>query len=77
MRKVSFSEMYNERKRLLKERTPAQIFIDEVATLTKRSPVTIRMWLSGKQVPDLCTQTVIAQHFNVEPSGLFPQCDKL
>ena len=66
--KKSFVAIYNERKN---EPTPAQKFITEVAELTKRSETTVRMWLSGVQIPDHNVCVVIANHFNVEPDTLF------
>ena len=69
MTKKSFKDIYNERKTLP---TPAQSFISEVADLTHRSEVTIKMWLLGKQTPDALTQEVIANHFHTDINSLFP-----
>jgi hypothetical protein len=66
--KKSFTELYLERKN---EPTPAQRFINEVAELTKRSEQTVRMWLSGVQIPDPNVMKVIGMHFNVDPDTLF------
>jgi len=66
--KKSFTELYLERKN---EPTPAQRFINEVAELTKRSEQTVRMWLSGVQIPDPNVKKVIGMHFNVDPDTLF------
>lgn len=66
--KKSFTELYLERKN---EPTPAQRFINEVAELTKRSEQTVRMWLSGVQIPDPNVMKVIGMHFNVDPESLF------
>ena len=49
MNKKTFKALYEEQK---KKPTAAQLFVSEVATLTKRSEATVRMWLSGQQVPD-------------------------
>jgi hypothetical protein len=68
LEKKSFTELYLERKN---EPTPAQRFINEVAELTKRSEQTVRMWLSGVQIPDQNVMKVIGMHFNVDPDTLF------
>lgn len=69
MTEKSFKDIYKERKL---QPTPAQCFIKEVADLTHRSEVTIKMWLLGKQIPDQLTQQVIAEHFNTSINTLFP-----
>lgn len=66
----TFIELYNESK---SKPTPAQEFISEVARITHRSEMTVRMWLSGKQIPDALVLSVIADHFNVDMAGLFPE----
>lgn len=70
MDKKTFTELYNESK---SKPTPAQEFVAEVARITKRSEFTVKMWLCGNQVPDMLVQSVIAEHFGVEASGLFPE----
>lgn len=52
--------------------SPAQNFLTDMAQLTKRSSVTVRMWLQGKQVPDALTQSLIAERLNTDASTLFP-----
>lgn len=66
----TFIELYNESK---SKPTPAQEFVSEVARITHRSEMTVRMWLSGKQIPDALVLSVIADHFNVDMAGLFPE----
>ena len=68
-KKKSLKELYNERKQMP---THAEMFITEVAELTHRSANTVKMWLLGRQVPDELTQSVIADHFNVDINGLLP-----
>jgi transcriptional regulator with XRE-family HTH domain len=70
MSNKSFIELYNESKN---KPTPAQEFVSEVARITHRSEATVRMWLSGKQIPDALVLSVIADHFNVDMAGLFPE----
>ena len=70
MNKKTFKALYEEQK---KKPTAAQVFVSEVATLTKRSESTVRMWLSGQQVPDELAQTMIAEKYNVSIDSLFPK----
>ena len=56
-----------------KEQKAAQVFVSEVAAVTKRSEMTVRMWLSGKQVPDELAQTMIAEKYKVSVESLFPK----
>lgn len=65
----TFKALYEDEK---KKPTAAQKFVTEVATLTKRSENTVRMWLSGKQEPDDLAKSVIAQKFEVSVQTLFP-----
>ena len=72
--KKTFKELYSEE---LRKPTAAQKFISEVSSFTHRSEVTVRMWLSGRQIPDELTQTIIAQKFNVDVKSLFPKEEQL
>ena len=69
MNQKSFRDLYEEEK---KKPTSAQVFISDVAKLTKRSEATVRMWISGRQVPDELVQNMIADRFNVDVETLFP-----
>ena len=69
MDKKTFIELYNEYKC---KPTPAQEFVAEVARVTHRSEMTVRMWLAGNQIPDALVQSVIADHFGCDMAGLFP-----
>jgi len=73
MSEKTFIELYNEAK---SQPTPAQKFISEVAAITHRSEVTVRMWLTGVQVPDELVKATIAEKFGVSAEGLFPQKKK-
>ena len=73
MIKKSFKEIYSE---LEDRETPKQRFIREVAEITDRKIQTVKQWLCGSQIPADDTIRVIADHFNVEPSSLFPQVPK-
>lgn len=68
--KKTFKELYDEE---LRKPTAAQKFVSEISELTHRSEVTVRMWLSGRQVPDELAQTIIAKKFNVDVKSLFPK----
>jgi hypothetical protein len=70
MSNKTFIELYNEAKN---QPTPAQKFISDVATITHRSEVTVRMWLAGAQVPDDLAKVTIADKFGVSAEGLFPK----
>lgn len=61
--KKTFRELYDEE---LRKPTAAQQFIRDVSELTHRSEVTVRFWLSGRQVPDELAQTIIAKKYNVD-----------
>lgn len=70
MERKTFKEMYEEVKG---QPTPARKFIKEVAALTHSHEMTVRMWLTGRQRPDMLAQDVIAKHFNVSVDTLFPK----
>lgn len=66
---MTFKELYLEEKN---KQTPAQIFLKEIAELTKRSKNTVRMWLQGRQEPDALAKSLIAERFGIDPETLFP-----
>ena len=66
----TFRNIYEDEK---KKPTAAQLFVSRVATLTKRSETTVRMWISGQQVPDELAKSVIAQEFGADINSLFPK----
>ncbi len=65
----SFKELYSIQK---SKPTPAQCFINDVAALTNRSATTVRMWISGVQVPDTKTMKILSDKFGIKPDVLFP-----
>lgn len=67
--KKTFKEMYEAER---DKPTAAQEFIAMVANMTHRSTNTVKMWLSGRQVPDELARTIIAQHFKCDAEQLFP-----
>lgn len=74
MEQKTFKQLYEEQKQ---KPTAAQVFVSEVASLTKRSEVTVRMWLSGQQVPDELAQSIIAERYHVNIENLFPKTTEL
>lgn len=70
MDQKTFKNLYEDEK---KKPTAAQLFVSRVATLTKRSETTVRMWISGQQVPDELAKSVIAQEFGADINSLFPK----
>ena len=66
----TFIELYNEAKN---QPTPAQKFISDVASITHRSEMTVRMWLAGRQLPDDLAKITIAEKFGVNADSLFPK----
>ena len=73
MKKISFREIYSE---LDDKETPKQRFLREIAELTGRKLQTVKQWLCGSQIPTEETINTIADHFQVDPSGLFPESIK-
>lgn len=73
---MTLKEMYATAKQSQKPKkpdTPAAAFIKEVASVTKKSEIAVRRWLSDGGVrPDELTQDVLAKHFNTTPEALFP-----
>lgn len=65
---MSLKELYEQAR---KNPTPGVAFIQEVMSVTKKSEITVRRWISGEVVPDALTRTVLAQHFNCRPEELF------
>ncbi len=68
-RKISLTKLYKEK---LSEPSPAKQLIKEIAKLTERSQLTVRLWLSGKHKPEPLIQRIIAEHFNIDVEYLFP-----
>ncbi len=70
---MTLKEIYAKAKNQPKPETPANAFVREVATVTKKSEIAVRRWLSGESQPDALTQEVLARHFNTTPDTLFPR----
>lgn len=69
MRKISLKDLYEERK---KAPNPAKQLIEEIARITNRSELTVRLWISGHHVPEAIITKVIADHFHIDPDYIFP-----
>lgn len=52
---------------------PKESFLNELATLTGRTPETVRSWCLGKTSPTKNTQKLIAKYLKSEPEILFPE----
>ncbi|WP_281642650.1 hypothetical protein [Hoylesella loescheii] len=69
MNNKTFKELYEAER---DKPTAAQHFIATVAEITHRSTNTVKMWLTGRQVPDELARTIMAQHFRCDAEQLFP-----
>lgn len=69
MTKKTFKQMYEE----LDPTPPKTAWIKRIAEVTMRSELTVRMWLSGRQIPEPLVQNIISKELGVPVEGLFPQ----
>ena len=67
----SFKECYKE----ISTMSPKKMWIQRIAQVTRRSEATVRMWISGRQVPEELIQEIIAKELGVPVEGLFPKTD--
>ncbi|MFC2488712.1 MAG: hypothetical protein ACFNVK_01200 [Prevotella sp.] len=65
----TFKDLYDAER---DKPTAAQEFINNVARVTHRSTVTVKMWLSGRQTPDELARETLARHFKCDAETLFP-----
>lgn len=72
VRKISLREMYDE---LRKQPSPSRKFIRELAELTNRSELTVRLWLTGHHEPEPLITQIIASAYGLDPNTLFPKSD--
>ncbi|WP_289075724.1 hypothetical protein [uncultured Bacteroides sp.] len=72
MEQKTFREIYEA----LDPVPPKTKWILRIAKATMRSENAVRMWLSGRQIPDLLVQSVIAKELGVPVEGLFPTNQK-
>lgn len=64
----TFKDCYEE----VSTMSPKKMWIQRIAQVTHRSEATVRMWLSGRQVPEVLIQEIIANELGVPVEGLFP-----
>ena len=64
----TFKDCYEE----VSTMSPKKMWIQRIAKVTHRSEATVRMWLSGRQVPEVLIQEIIAKELGVPVEGLFP-----
>lgn len=55
---------------------PKTMWVKRIAEVTKKSEITVRMWLCGRQTPDSLAQDVISKELGVPPEELFPAGNK-
>lgn len=68
----SFKECYEE----VSTMSPKKMWILRIAQVTHRSEATVRMWLSGRQVPEELIQEIIAKELGVPVEGLFAKIEE-
>lgn len=66
---MSLSDSYRQ---LMAMPSPGQQLIDELKELTGRKEMTVRMWLTGLQMPAAYLRQRIAEHFDIPQDILFP-----
>lgn len=69
MRQISLAELYKEKQ---SELSPAQKFVKELAAITQRSELTVRLWISGKHEPEPLVKRIIADSYDLDVNCLFP-----
>lgn len=70
----SFKDLYDEIWIPSRQaRLNARDFIKRCANATKKSEVTVRMWLCGKQQPDALSQEALSNELGIPAEQLFPQ----
>lgn len=65
----SFSELY---KREVSKPTAAQLFLRNVASVTRRTESTVKNWVYGTAVPDALALQALSQFFGINAATLFP-----
>jgi hypothetical protein len=69
---MPFDNLIKEYYHRLQEPTQAQVFRQQLAEVTQKSPITILRYVTGITVPDALTRSVIAKELNTPISILFP-----
>lgn len=75
--RLTLRQLYEQAKRRDQERkTEAQKLINELCAITGKNECTVRSWLIGARVPNRETIGAIADHYGVDPEGLFAPAEK-
>lgn len=69
----TFLDFYNEAR--ARRSKPSVEFINKIAEITNRQPITVRKWLSGENTPDINCQEIIANYLGAPREELFPPKD--
>lgn len=72
MTEKTFKEIYDS----LPVTPPKTAWIRAIAKVTKKSELTVRMWLCRDQTPDALAQSVIEKELGIPADVLFPKKDK-
>lgn len=70
METKTFRELYYETK---EQPTPTQLFLEDIAKLSRCKVATVRSWALKKVIPGKLTQAVVAQHLGIPADKLFPK----
>lgn len=73
---MSFKQLYDNLPSRTEIKPPKKAFVDTIASITKRSTQTVRMWLQGVQQPDALAKSVIEEHLGIPADILFPKTAK-
>lgn len=65
----TFIQFYEEAK---SQPTPGKAFVLLIASLTNKTKHCVRKWISGESQPDINTQKILEDYFNVPCEILFP-----
>ncbi len=65
---MTFKEIYNN----IPNKSPKTVWVEKIAVSTKKHPITVRMWLCGRQNPDELAKSVISMELGIPVEELFP-----
>jgi hypothetical protein len=68
---MTFREIYDNIEPV-KVQSPKAAWISRIAEITKRSEHSVKMWLTGRQIPDALAQSIIAEELETPADELFP-----
>jgi hypothetical protein len=70
METKTFRELYFETK---EQPTPTQLFLDDIAKLSRCKVATVRSWALSGITPGKLTQAIVSQHLGIPADKLFPK----